>query len=73
MGVYACHFDQFGTINAQYIRRYYSVSGDFSRLRNCSKLVEGSLFVTIDLLTGAKSITLYLRWRVGDVFFLTKI
>ena len=41
---------------------YYRVGGDFVRLRNCSKLVEGSLFVIIDLLRGAKTITLYFMW-----------
>ena len=33
--------------------------------RNCSKLVEGRLFATTDLLLGVKSITLYFIWRVG--------
>ena len=39
--------------------------GDFIRLRNCSKLVEGSLFTIISLLLEAKSITLYFIWCVG--------
>ena len=38
------------------------------RLRNRSKLVEGSLFAIIGLLLGAKSITLFFIWRVGDDF-----
>ena len=38
------------------------------RLRNCPKLVEGSLFTIIDLLIGAKSITLYFIWRVRGLF-----
>ena len=33
---------------------------DLIRLRNRSKLVQGSLYAIIDLLIGAKSITLYL-------------
>ena len=37
-------------------------------LRNRAKLVEGSLFALIDLLTGAKFITLYFKWRAGDEF-----
>ena len=39
---------------------HINVSGDLIRLRNWSKLVEGSLFAIIDLLIGAKSTTLYL-------------
>ena len=35
------------------------------RLRNCSKMVERSLFAIIDVLQGAKFIFLYLIWRVG--------
>ena len=62
-GFEGCLFGQFGTINARYITR--DVSGDLSGLRNCTKLVEGSLFVIIDLLLGAKFITLYFIWRVG--------
>ena len=38
-----CHFDQFGTINAQYNSRYLRVSGDLIRLINRSKLVEAYL------------------------------
>ena len=41
---------------------------DLIRLRNRSKLVDGSLFALIDLLPGAKYITLYFIWRVGDDF-----
>ena len=61
-----CHFGQFGTINARYISRYYSVSGNLIRLRNRCKLVKRSLFTIIDLLQEAKSILLYFIWRVGD-------
>ena len=60
------HFDQFGTDSARYISRYQRVSGDLIRLRNRSKLVEGSLFAIIDLLLGAKFITLFYIWRVGE-------
>ena len=35
------------------------------RHRNCSKLVEGGFFAIIDMLLGAKCVTLYLIWRVG--------
>ena len=42
------------------------------RLRNRSKLVEGSLFAIIGLLLAAKSITLFFIWRVGDDFHLKK-
>ena len=38
---------------------------DLIRLINRSKLVERSLFATIDLLQGTKSIFLYCIWRVG--------
>ena len=38
------------------------------RPRNCSKLVKGSKFSIIDLLLGAKSLTLYFIWRVGGCF-----
>ena len=39
------------------------------RHRNRCKFVEGRLFAIIDLLLlGAKFITLYLIWRVGDDF-----
>ena len=60
MGFKDCHFGQFATSNARYI-----LSGDLIRLRNCSKLVESVLFAIIDLLLGAKSITLYFMfmWR----------
>ena len=64
MGFKDCHFGQFGTINPRYISRYYRVSGDLNRLRNCSKLVERSLFAITDLLQGAKFILLYFKWRV---------
>ena len=37
-------------------------------VRNCSKLIERNLFTIIDLLPGAKSILLYVIWRVGDDF-----
>ena len=57
MGFKDCHF---GTINARYISRYYRVSGILIRPRTHSKMVEGSFFAIIDLLIGAKSITLYL-------------
>ena len=43
-----------------------------SKLRlsgNRSKLIEGSLFVVIDLLRGAKIKTLYFLWRVGERSF----
>ena len=50
-----CDFGQFGTINGRYI----------IRPRNCSKLVQRSLFPIIDLLIGAKSITSFFIWRVG--------
>ena len=43
-----------------------------SRLRksgNRSILIEGSLFVVIDLLRGAKFNTLYFLWRVGERSF----
>ena len=53
-----CYFGQFGTINARCILRYERVSGDLIRHRNCSKLVERSLFSRLELLLGAKSITL---------------
>ena len=46
------------------------MSGDLFRLRNCSKLVERSLFAIIDLLQGAKSILLYLIGRVGGMIFI---
>ena len=36
------------------------------RLRNCSRMVESSLFATIDLFLGAKIMTLYGVW--GDDF-----
>ena len=55
-----CPFGQFGTINARHILRSQRVSGDLNRLRNLSKLVEGSLFDINYLLVGAKSIFLYL-------------
>ena len=50
MGFKDCHFGQFGTINALYFSRYQRASGDFIRLRNCSKLVEGRLLAIIDML-----------------------
>ena len=36
---------------------------DLIRLKNRCELIQGSLYVIIDLLIGAKSITLYLKWR----------
>ena len=71
MGFKDCHFghfDQFGTINDQYISRFERVSGDLIRLRNRSKLVKENLFAITDLLLGAKFIFLYFIWRVGDDF-----
>ena len=62
------HFDQFGTINARYISGYYRVSGDLIRLRNRSKLFEGSLFAVNDLLQGTKSTLMFFIWRVGGWF-----
>ena len=44
------------------------MSGELIRLRNRSKLVEGSLFVLNDLLHEAKSIILYFIWRVSEWF-----
>ena len=41
---------------------------DLIRIRNRSKLIQGSLYVIIGLLIRAKSITLYLIWRVGGCF-----
>ena len=46
----------------------FCASGDLIHLRNRSKLVQGSLYAIIDLLIGAKSITLYLIWRLGACF-----
>ena len=63
-----CHFGQFGTINARYISLYQRVSGMLIPLRNRSKLVERSLFSTIDLLQGAKSIFCTLNGVWGDDF-----
>ena len=63
-----CHFGQFGTINARYNSQYQRVSGDLIRLRNCSKLVEGSLFAIIDLLLAMKFVLMYIIGRVGDGF-----
>ena len=68
LGYKNCHFGQFGTINERYILRFQRISGDLSRLRNLSKLIEGSLFAVIDLLLGAKFLNLYFIWRVGDDF-----
>ena len=56
MGFEDCHFGQFETINARYISRNERVSGDLIRLRNRSKLVEGSLYAITYLLIGAISI-----------------
>ena len=52
--------DMFRAINEQ---------GDLIRLRNRSKLVEGKLFAIVDFLKGAKSITLYFKWREGVDFY----
>ena len=41
---------------------------DLIRHRNRSKLVQGSLYATTDLLIGAKLITWYVIWRVGGCF-----
>ena len=46
---------------------------DLIRLRNRSKLIQGSLYAIIDLLQGAKSILLYFIWRVGGIIFKKKI
>ena len=43
MGFIYYHFGHFGTIYAQLISRFLRVSGNLIRLRNCSKLVKGSL------------------------------
>ena len=56
------------SINDQYVSRYERVSGDLIPLRNRSKLVKENLFAITDLLLGAKFITLYFIWRVGDDF-----
>ena len=53
------------TINARYNSRYKRVSGDLILLRNCSKLVERSLFAIADLLQGVKSNLLHFIWLVG--------
>ena len=64
-----CHFDQFGTISAQFfLALLMRKCRDFIRLRNRFKLLEGSLFAVIDLLLDAKFITLYFISRVGDDF-----
>ena len=60
-----CHFGQFRTVIKRYILRYYCISGDWIRLRNCSKLVEKNTSVISDLLQGAKFILLYFIWRMG--------
>ena len=58
-----CHFRQFWKINAQYLSCFKRVSGDLIRLRNRSKLAQGSLYAIIDLIIGAKSITsIWLRF-----------
>ena len=67
-----CHFGQFGIFNARHYSRYYRVSGDLFRLTNRSKLVDGNLFVKVDLLLGVKSVTFYFIWRV-DGWFSQKI
>ena len=46
------------------------VSGDLIRLRNCSKLVERSLFAIIDLVQGRKSNFSYLYDVCGDDFYI---
>ena len=56
-----CHFGEFGTINVRF-------AIDLIRLRNRSKLVQSSLYAITNLLIGAKSITLFLVWRVGGIF-----
>ena len=71
-GCHFGHFDQFGTINARYNSSYKRVSANLIRLRNLSKLFERSLFITIDLLQGTKSILLYFIWRDGGWFSLKK-
>ena len=45
---------------------------DLIRLRNRSKLVQGSLYAIMVLLIGAKPITLSLIWHVG-FFFLKNL
>ena len=65
LGCKDCHFGQFGTITARHISRYKRVSGDLIRPRSRSKSVKGILFGIIDVLLGAKFVTLYLTWRVG--------
>ena len=47
-----CHFGHFGTINARYISRYYSVSGDLICLKNPT-------------LYGVYFCNLHFIWRVG--------
>ena len=61
-------------MNVRYISRYQLVSADLIRLRNLSKLVEGTLFAITDLLLEAKSIVLNFMWRWGGggVFSLQK-
>ena len=60
-----CHFGQFRSVIKRYILRYYCISGDRIRLRNCSKMVEKCSTVINDLLQGAKIILLYFIWRMG--------
>ena len=45
------------------------MSEDLVRLRNFSDLVEVSLFALIDLLLGAKPITLFFIWRGILIYF----
>ena len=52
----------------RYISCCERVRRDLNCLRNCSKMVERSLFVIIDLLLEAKFIVLNFIWRVGDDF-----
>ena len=47
------------------IFRAINLSTNSIRLRNHSNFDERSLLAIIDLLLGAKSITLYFIWRVG--------
>ena len=72
-GCFKLPFWQFGTINARLISIYWRVSRDLINLINRSNLVKGRLFAINYLIIVAKSITLYLIWRVGGWFFIKEL